>query len=62
MTIEEEKQELMEILSAFNISIDGRTPFGLIELCIDLPANARLNIHYNLYYSRSLLQNGNKWL
>lgn len=62
MNLQEEKQELLDLLTKNNLSINGRRPFGLIEMCIDLSSEDRLNIHYNSYFSKSLLENDNKWL
>ena len=62
MDLQEEKQELFDLLTKNNLSINNRRPFGLIEMCINLSTEDRLNIHYNRYFSKSLLENNNKWL
>jgi hypothetical protein len=63
MTLEQEKQELLDLLEKYTISIESRTPYGVQEFSIGyFSKDDQLIVYYNSYYRKSLLHNDNKWL
>ena len=58
-----DREEMIELLSFHELEHNGVTPYGLLDRVnkyFSYDANCRL--HYNCYFSYSLLHNGNKWI
>ena len=58
-----DKLSMEVLLSLYNLNHIGVTPFGLLDrVNKHFNSNDNSELHYNCYFSNSLLRNGNKWL
>ena len=58
-----DKEQVMTLFSKYNMEIARRTPFGMLGKAMEwFTKDDLLDLHYNLYFSYSLLKNSNKWL
>jgi hypothetical protein len=58
-----DKNTLLFILDHYGLNISGVTPYGLLDRTNNhFTADDRSELHYNSFYSYSLLRNNNRWL
>ena len=62
-SVNRDKQELLDLLEKYNMSTESRRPYGILEQSISyFSEEDKFVLHYNSYFSKSLLNNDNKWL
>jgi hypothetical protein len=56
-------EELANIFKKYDIPTSHITPYGIISYLLEKNASFedQYDLHYNTYFSTSLLNNGNRW-
>lgn len=58
-----DKNTLLFMLDHYGLNISGVTPYGLLDRTNNhFTSDDRSELHYNSFFSHSLLRNSNKWL
>ena len=58
-----DREEMITLLSSYGLNHNGVTPYGLLDrVNKHFSTDNNSTLHYNSYYTNSLLRNGNKWI